>query len=104
MIKVVTTSDKREVLERIARDLLSKKLVACVQILGPMKSIYLWKGDIVEDEEYLCIMKTKDELSERVEEEIKRNHNYETPEIIVVKVDRSSKDYERWLEEELSSR
>lgn len=102
MVKVITTSDRKEVLEKIARELVSKRLVACSQILGPIRSIYIWEGKVTEDDEYLCIMKTKEELLDRVEEEIKRNHNYEVPEIISIKIDRSSEDYRRWLESELS--
>ncbi len=81
MINVITTVDSRETLERIGRLLLEKRLVACLQILGPVRSIYRWKGQIEEAEEWIGIMKTRRELYGDVEAEIKALHPYEVPQI-----------------------
>ena len=45
-IQVTTTTEKKEDAERIARSLVETRLAACVQIVGPIESIYRWKGRI----------------------------------------------------------
>jgi periplasmic divalent cation tolerance protein len=102
-IQITTTADNRKVLEDIARSLLEERLIACAQILGPIKSIYWWKGDIVEGEEFLCIMKTRLELFEKVKSKIKVLHPYEVPEIVGTNLDALSEDYKTWLQNETKS-
>ena len=46
IITITTTTDNREALERIGRHLLAKRLIACIQIVGPIRSLYWWKGNI----------------------------------------------------------
>jgi periplasmic divalent cation tolerance protein len=100
VINVVTTVDARETLERIGRVLLEKRLVACIQIAGPIKSRYWWKGDIEEAEEWMGIMKTRSELYDEVEKEIVKLHPYEVPEIMAVEATSVLFAYERWVVEE----
>lgn len=96
-IQVITTiSDKRGA-EKIANVLIDKKLAACVQIAGPIKSIYRWKGKIETAKEWICIVKTRKSLYKKVEKQIKELHPYEVPEIIAVSIVRGSKDYLKWL-------
>jgi periplasmic divalent cation tolerance protein len=102
-IQITTTADNKKVLEDIARSLLEERLIACAQILGPIKSIYWWKGDIVEEEEFLCIMKTRLELFEKVKSKIKALHPYEVPEIVGTNLDALSEDYKTWLQNETKS-
>ena len=78
MINVITSVDGREALEKIGRRLLEKKLVACLQIIGPVRSVYWWKGRLEEAEEWIGVMKTRRELYGEVEEEIRALHPYET--------------------------
>ncbi len=97
IINVITTMDKRETLERMGRDLLEHRLVACLQVVGPIKSLYWWKGRIEESEEWMGIMKTRRELYDRVEKEIKTLHPYEVPEIIALEADKVLDIYGKWV-------
>ena len=72
VINVVTTVDGKEALERIGRSLLERKLIACLQVVGPIKSLYWWKGSIEDAEEWIGIMKTRRELYDQVEKEKKK--------------------------------
>jgi len=99
---VFCTFEKREEAERIARLLLQKRLCACIQIIGPIKSLYLWKGKEEESEEWLCLMKTSSELYKEVETLLLKEHSYEVPEIIALPIVRGSPSYIKWLEEELA--
>jgi len=99
-VQIVTTTARREEAERIARELVEKRLAACAQIVGPITSIYRWQGRIETDEEWQCWCKTRGELFPQVEEAIRAIHPYEVPEILAVPVVAGSKRYLAWLEKE----
>jgi periplasmic divalent cation tolerance protein len=65
----------------ISKALLEKKLIACTNFF-PIKSMYSWKGKVEEDNETVMIIKTKEENFQKVKEEIKKLHSYDTPAII----------------------
>jgi len=103
-IQVVTAIEKRENAEKIAKALVEKRLAACVQILGPIVSTYWWKGTIERAEEWLCIIKSKKKLYEELEKSIKEIHPYETPEIFALPVVAGSKEYMKWLSNEVKKK
>lgn len=98
-IQVMTTCDRRSDAETIARTLVERELAACVQIVGPIVSIYRWKGTVEEAQEWLCFIKTGGSLFAEVEAAVKAVHPYETPEIIAVPITGGSEDYLRWVGE-----
>ncbi len=100
-IQVVTTTAGREDAERIAQALIEKRLAACVQIVGPVQSIYRWQGKVERAEEWQCLIKSRAGLFGEVEQEIKSIHPYETPEIVALALAWGSKDYLEWLHGEL---
>jgi len=100
-IQVFTTVEKRENAEMIANTLVSKRLAGCVQILGPIASTYWWKGNVDTAQEWLCLIKSKRTLYEKLEKAIKKIHPYETPEIISTSIYAGSKEYLEWLNYEL---
>ena len=75
-------------------------LAACVQIVGPVTSIYRWQGEINTAQEWQCWAKTRRELYDRIEETIRRLHPYQVPEILAVAVTAGNADYLAWLAEE----
>lgn len=97
---VMTTFESKEDAERVAKLLLREGLSACIQILGPIKSFFRWKGKEEEAEEWLCLMKTRAELYGRLEELLLREHPYETPEVVALPIVRGSEGYLSWLMEE----
>lgn len=96
-IQVVTTAPNKSCAEKIARVLIKKRLAACVQIAGPVKSIYRWKGKIEKAGEWFCIIKTRARAFNKVEKAIREIHPYEVPEIIAIPITQLSKDYLNWL-------
>lgn len=100
-IQITTTTDKKEDAERIALRLVEKKIAACVQIVGPITSIYRWKGDIERAEEWQCIIKSREGLYKEIEYAIKSVHPYEVPEIIATPIVAGSGEYLEWLKGEL---
>lgn len=102
-IQVVTTTEKREDAQKIAGDLVGRRLVACVQIIGPVSSVYWWREKIEESEEWLCIMKSRKDLYEQIEKALRRIHPYEEPEILATPVVEGSRSYLAWLDEQVTS-
>jgi len=103
-IQVTTTTENKEQAQTIAQYLVETKLAACVQIIGPINSIYGWKGKVENTQEWLCLIKTQDDLYNKVEAAIKSKHPYETPEIIAVPIVKGSKKYLKWIDDELKNK
>jgi periplasmic divalent cation tolerance protein len=99
-IQVFTTVEKREDAERIASSVVHTRVAACAQVLGPIHSIYRWKGKVEEAGEWLCVMKTRQDLFPALEKEIKRIHPYEVPEIVALPIVAGSASYLQWIDEE----
>lgn len=97
-IQVFVTAGTKEDAEHIGEELLEKKLAACVQIIGPIMSAYWWKGKIERSEEWLCLIKSKDLLYERLEEAVKAIHPYEVAEIVAVPILKGSNEYLAWVD------
>ncbi len=100
-IQVSTTVSKRSDAERIAKVLLNKKLSACTQIIGPITSIYKWKGKMEKSKEWLCLTKSKISHYKKIEKIIKEIHPYELPEIIAVPIIEGSNEYLNWIKKQI---
>ena len=96
-IQVFTTVDSRQSADAIAASMVAKKLAACVQVTGPVTSTYRWKGEIETADEWILIMKTREELYPELEKNIKEIHSYDTPEILAVPVKAGNSDYLDWV-------
>ncbi|PKN51809.1 MAG: cytochrome C biogenesis protein CcdA [Deltaproteobacteria bacterium HGW-Deltaproteobacteria-13] len=103
-IQISTTTETKEEAQKIAQYLVEQKLAACVQICGPIESTYRWKGKIETANEWLCLIKTREDLFNKVEAAIKKLHSYETPEIIAVPIVKGSNEYLNWLDDETENK
>ena len=103
-IQVTTTTETKEQAQTIAQNLVEAKLAACVQIIGPIDSIYRWKDKVENAQEWLCLIKTQDHLYNKVAAAIKNHHPYEIPEIIAVPIVKGSKEYLQWISEETENK
>ena len=100
VIIVYITAGTLEEAKRISRELVEKKLAACVNIVGGVTSIYRWRGRIEESGEYLLIVKTVKEKYSELEDSVRHLHSYEVPEIIAVPVEAGYERYIKWVVEE----
>jgi periplasmic divalent cation tolerance protein len=99
-IQVFTTVENREDAARIASAVVNRRVAACAQIVGPIRSTYWWKGKVEEAGEWLVMMKTRQGLFPALEKEIKSIHPYEVPEIIALPIVAGAKSYLEWIEAE----
>jgi periplasmic divalent cation tolerance protein len=102
-LQITTTVGSREEADRIATSLVDRRLAGCVQILGPIRSVYRWQGQIEHAEEWLCQIKTTNEQYEATEAAIRELHSYDCPEIIATPIVAGSEAYLQWLAEQLSA-
>ena len=97
-IMVLITASSVEEAENIAKSLVEEKLVACVNIIPQIKSIYWWEGKICTDEEVMLISKTKQSLFTALMNRVKSLHSYEVPEIISFPISEGSPEFLNWIE------
>jgi periplasmic divalent cation tolerance protein len=96
-IVVLVTAPTSEEATRIAEMLVERKLAACVQILPPMASIYVWKGEVQRENEILLVAKSTRAKFDDLEAAVRAIHSYETPEIIALPIVAGSQSYLSWL-------
>lgn len=83
----------------LARMLIKKRIVACVNVI-PVRSYYRWKGEFCDEQEHLLIAKTIKEKAGEVIAAIKDLHPYEVPEIIALPVIDGYLPYVEWITQE----
>lgn len=96
---VIFSTAPPEESEKMARSLVERRLVACVNVM-PIRSYYRWRGEFCDDQEHLLIAKTKKEKVEEVVAAIKAMHAYEVPEIIALPVIAGHVPYLEWVHQE----
>ena len=96
-VQIVTTTDTRVHVTKIAQHLLTRRLAGCVQVSGPISSSYWWEGKLETAEEWYCIIKTTRERYPEVEAAIRSILHHKVPEILAFTVAFGSKGYLDWL-------
>lgn len=100
----LSTCPDQEVAERLARELVTRQLAACVTIVPTVTSFYRWQGAVEQSPEILLLIKTTagrwDELCDMLSTE----HPYETPEIIAMPLTRSAAPYLAWLQQSVEEK
>jgi periplasmic divalent cation tolerance protein len=95
-IVLTTVSDEQQA-EKLATTLVERRLAACVNIVGPIRSIYRWKGKVEREKEFLLILKSTSEQAARLETVFKELHPYELPERVELSVEGGSEEYLAWI-------
>lgn len=99
VLLVRVTIPDREVADRIAKDLLDRRLCASVHVSGPTDSRYWWNGALHRASEWACEARTRPQCLAMVRTTIEELHPYEVPEILVSEVQAGTAAYVRWLQE-----
>lgn len=95
-----TTIGSSEAGKQLAVKLVESKLAACVQIDGPIESVYRWQGQLCVDTEFRLTCKTLPACIDKAILFVKQIHSYETPEILIEQADVST-DYFQWLSQQV---
>jgi periplasmic divalent cation tolerance protein len=100
VVVALMTAPSPEVAERIVRDLVERRLVACANILGGVRSIYRWRGAVEQAEEVLVVLKARASEFDAVAGRVKALHPYDVPELIAFPVAFGLEPYLHWIVEE----
>ena len=83
---------------KIAERLVTGRLAACVNIVGGVKSVYWWQGQVERSAEALLIIKSKQNLFDETSRMIRRHHTATCPEIIQIPIENGFEDYLDWVQ------
>jgi periplasmic divalent cation tolerance protein len=81
LVQLLTTLENEDQALSMAREVVDARAAACVQVVGPIKSVYRWKGRTREETEFLCLMKVPNDRLERLVSFVRERHPYDTPEL-----------------------
>ena len=93
---IISTFPNKKTITKIANQLVTRKLVACVNITK-VSSVYSWKGKIENQSEYLALFKTTKKNTQTLKKELKKLHPYDVPEIVEINPLSVNQAYLKWL-------
>ena len=100
---ILTTVSTEEEGHMIANELVKNKLVACVNIIPKVHSVYEWENAIQNETEVLLMIKTTKAREKDIYQTVQSLHSYDTPELITLPIDNGSDTYLHWLENSVRS-
>ena len=98
---VLCTCPTHEDAKAIARDLVAKKIAACVNIIPQITSVYAWQGEVHEASEHQLLIKTLKSQVAVLTQAIEKLHPYDVAEIITISIDGGNQAYLNWISESL---
>ena len=98
--EVRTTTDDHDEALRLVRGAVERRLAACGQVVGPIRSIYRWRGAVQDEREWLCLLKTTSERASSLIAFLEDEHSYEVPEVVATSLTAVSEAYGEWIDEE----
>lgn len=96
-ILILTTWPDEESAQHAAKDWLDNNLVACVNILPKMRSLYKWEGELRSGTEHQMLLKTSTRRLDELQQAILKVHPYECPEILHLPVSGGYQHYLNWI-------
>jgi periplasmic divalent cation tolerance protein len=103
-VVIMITAPSVDEAQKIANALVGEHLVACVNIVSSIQSIFFWQEKVCDEKEALLICKTDASLFEKITKRVKDLHSYTVPEVIAIPIITGSSEYLRWVQETTLSR
>lgn len=86
-----------ETAKSLARTLVAEKLAACGNVIGPVQSIFSWRGEVDETEEYGLLLKTDARMLDRAVARLEQAHPYDEPAVLGWRCDTAGEATRAWL-------
>lgn len=97
----MATLHKKEMAHKLGKGLLNKRLIVCYN-LSSVESAYWWKGELLEENETMIIMKTTEDKFNSIVDYFLEHSGYEVPELIALQPSQVNKSYINWVEKEVA--
>ena len=98
VLVVLSTFADQETATRVTRELVERELVACVNILPGITSLYQWEGKLCEEQEVLVLLKSNQKTYPQLEATLQELHPYDEPEVIVLPLQAGSEGYLKFVQ------
>lgn len=98
-VVIFVTASTIDEARKIGKTLVEERLIACVNILPQVESLFYWQEKICNEKEALMIIKTKKPLIDDIIKRVKSIHSYSVPEIIALPIISGSEDYIKWVKD-----
>ncbi|MGD9049365.1 MAG: divalent-cation tolerance protein CutA [Anaerolineae bacterium] len=98
---VLMTAGSQEEAERIAHALVAEMLVACVNVIPGVTSVYRWEGQVQSDQEWLLVAKSRRDVLDDLVRRVQALHSYDVPEVIALPLVGGSDAYLRWIDRQV---
>ena len=95
---ILTTAGSEAEAQKIANQLVERRVAACVNIIPRIHSVYRWQGKVDAAEEFLLLIKTTKSHTAEVQAVIRELHSYDLPEFVVISIEDGSAEYLEWIE------
>jgi periplasmic divalent cation tolerance protein len=93
-----STVNSRDNARKLAAECVRRKVVACVSVIGPVESIYEWQGAVVQDDEWMIMMKLVDSQKTGLLATVNELHDYDVPELIFIPIEAGAMPYLAWMD------
>ncbi len=93
----ISTAPTREEANTLASEMVGRRLAACVNILGPVASVYRWQGEVENSEEFLLLIKSTEECGAAIQQVLTELHSYKVPELICLPIEGGLESYLSWI-------
>ncbi len=97
LICIFSTAPSLPVARKLSRELLKKKLAACINIIPQVESHYSWMGKLEISKEVQLVIKTQAKNFKKIETLFRNNHPYEVFELIAFPIQKGSSAYLKWI-------
>jgi periplasmic divalent cation tolerance protein len=94
---MLSTASSREEANTLASELVSRRLAACVNILGPVSSVYHWQGEVEHSVEFILLIKSTEAQLSPIQETIRELHSYQVPELLSFPIESGLECYLAWI-------
>ena len=101
LAQLITTLPAEDQALELARAAVEERRAACVQVLGPITSVYRWEGEVRTEREFLCLMKVPTEALDDLVEFVRGRHPYSTPELAALAGPFVDPTYLAWARQEI---
>lgn len=99
---VLTTAPSREEGEALARQIIERRLAACVNVSARMRSFFHWNDEVCADDEVQLQIKTTSQGFEALAAAIRELHSYDLPEILALPVAQADDDFADWIRSQIA--